>query len=368
MNLTNIKKGNIYKNYKSLCEALNEKIEAGNSKKAQIKRWEQYIKFKKEGNKYIIIEIYNSPKSKKDLRTGGNNKVTYINNVEKLILDLLVQDKNHGEVFLSKNKLLQTLQMVNSNYSFGKYKPVKLSKYTNISKDEINEFYEVSDSMLQRNLEAALRNLRNRALIFWENSLTIGYISSYIPTNEENKIKAYKTEMIDEDGDLELNFEVARPVKQITHRKATKEEIELILRTEKKVLKSLTCNSIQDTYKKGIHDQFYKEVTNILFEKANIYLYYNSYEITYNKTDVLEEWNELEQLRLKESEKDKTQKELNKSIVNKLNKNAKNRHKTAEEKFNKTQKDKYKLRMSSQYIINNEILTETLINTETEHI
>lgn len=368
MNLLNIEKGNIYKNYKELCEALEEPTKAGNSKKSQLKEWERYFEYEKKGNKFMITNIHTVPNKKDDNRQGGNNKVKYIECIEKLILDLLVQDKNNGQVFLSKNKLLQTLQMVNSNYSMGKYKPVKISKYTNISKEEINEFYEVSDSMLQRNLEAALKSLRNKALIFWENSLTIGYVSSYLPLNDSNNIKAIKTETYDEDGDIEINLDVAKPIKQVIHRKADKEEIELILRTEKQMLKYYDCKSIQDTYKKGIHDQFYKEVTNILFDKANIYLYYNSYEITYNKTDVLEEWNELENLQLKKSEKDRTQNELNKKIIQKLNNNAKNRHKKSIDKFNDTQKDKYKLRMSDQYITNNEILTNTLINRKTEQI
>jgi hypothetical protein len=37
------------KNYKKMCELLNEEVKTSNSKKAQLKRWERYISWSKNG-------------------------------------------------------------------------------------------------------------------------------------------------------------------------------------------------------------------------------------------------------------------------------------------------------------------------------
>lgn len=366
MNIENLEVGKIYKNYKVMCEALGVNIEAGNSKKAQLKEWERYFEYTKQGNKFIINTIYDEPKEKQDFRNGGNNKVKYIDKIEKLILDLLVQDENNGHVFLSKNKLLQTLKMVNENYSYGKYKPQKLSKYTNVKKEEISDFYEISDDMLQRNLEAALKNLRNKALIVWKTSLTIGYIETYVPLNEDAEVKATRKQVMDSNGDIEYVYDVAQPAKRMVHQKANEIEEKLIIHTEKEVLNTFGFKAIKDVFRYNKSEEFYKRVQSILFEKHNIYLYYNSYEITFNYDHILEEWEEFEEkLKLLQEEKESTQKELNQNIIDKLNDNAENRHIKAPVKFDETKKLKYEIRKSDEYLPNYDKLLETLINLNT---
>ena len=61
-----------YKNYKELCEALEWKVANGNSKKKQLRILSEICDYEKQGNKFIIKEIYNNPKRKIDNR-GGNN-------------------------------------------------------------------------------------------------------------------------------------------------------------------------------------------------------------------------------------------------------------------------------------------------------
>jgi hypothetical protein len=61
---------NIIKNYKIMCELLNEKVSGGGStKKAQINRWKRYFEFHRDGQKYIIDKIYNNPLIAIDQRT-----------------------------------------------------------------------------------------------------------------------------------------------------------------------------------------------------------------------------------------------------------------------------------------------------------
>ena len=61
MNLENIQAGMRVPNYRKLCELLEESVEAGNSKKSQLRKWEQFFSYQKDKNTFIITEIYNVP-------------------------------------------------------------------------------------------------------------------------------------------------------------------------------------------------------------------------------------------------------------------------------------------------------------------
>lgn len=56
MKLENIYEGLVVKSYRQLCELLEIEITGGNSKKAQLKELERFVKYHKEGNKFIIDE------------------------------------------------------------------------------------------------------------------------------------------------------------------------------------------------------------------------------------------------------------------------------------------------------------------------
>lgn len=58
MTTENIKVGDVYKNYPALCEALGIEAKTSNSKKKQLQEIEAILKYKREGNKYIIEELY----------------------------------------------------------------------------------------------------------------------------------------------------------------------------------------------------------------------------------------------------------------------------------------------------------------------
>ena len=51
----------VVKNYKIMCELLGEEEKTGNAKKSQQVEWKRYIDFEREGQRYIIKEIYDIP-------------------------------------------------------------------------------------------------------------------------------------------------------------------------------------------------------------------------------------------------------------------------------------------------------------------
>lgn len=356
MNISNVKVGDTYKNYKELCIVLGEKTKTGNAKKAQLKEWERFFKYEKEGNKFIITHVYDIPLPE------NNNKTKYIPTIEKLILDKVVQFGNKGKVFISKSQLMQELKMINENYTFAKYKQLRLAKHMNISLEEVEEFYMTSDDLLKRNIEAALNSLRNQSLIFWTNAMTLCFIETHAETNVKNKIKATKEEKTNEYNENTVSFSAIKPVSYQTFRKATKEEIELILQVEKEILDKYNCKSISEIFKKGLKNKFYKEVKEILFDTANIYYYFNSYEIIANEKYIYSKWEELQELQLELDERETFKNNLNYDIMERINHNAERRHLKAIETIQEDALEKIKSRSNENYLNNNYKLTNTLIN------
>ncbi len=72
-----------------MCEYINAPYLKGNSKKSQIKEWEQYVKLNvnKTGS-ITVVEKYENPVKKVDKRENGNNKV-YMDLVKLILLNYL---------------------------------------------------------------------------------------------------------------------------------------------------------------------------------------------------------------------------------------------------------------------------------------
>lgn len=356
MNISNLQPNHTYKNYKQLCEVLEIPVKAGNSRKAQLKEMERYFKYDKKGHSFIITHIYEIPLPE------NNNKTKYITTIQKLILDKVVQFGNNGHLFISKSELLKELQMINQNYAYAKYKQLRLAQHMNITLEEVEDFYTTSDDLLKRNIEAALNSLRNQSLIYWSNAMTLCFIDTQVETNDNNQIKAKKNEKVNEYGEQTVTFSAAKPVSHRIYRKATKEEIEYILKVEREVLDKYNCDSINEAFKKGLVNTFYKEVKEILFDTANIYFYFNSYEIVANEEYIYTKYDELLSLELDIEERERSLNELNQDIINKINTNAENRYNKAMDSLeNEETSKKIEFRSNQDYKTNTYKLTDTLI-------
>lgn len=75
MNIDNLRIGQIIKNYKELCNLINEKPKNGCSKNSQLKEFERFVAYHNEGHKFIIDEIYKEPKPKNDKRLSYNHNI-----------------------------------------------------------------------------------------------------------------------------------------------------------------------------------------------------------------------------------------------------------------------------------------------------
>lgn len=367
INIDNLEVGKVYKSYRQLCQVLGVKIKSGDSKVAQIKEFERHFSFSRDGNKITVNEIYSEPLDKIDLRYL-NNYADYTVIIEKLILDLLVSQGKEGKLFLSSNRLLEKVKMINENYIYCKFKTSRLSQYMNISKEEIEDFYSSSSRTLKRNLENALNNLVSQSLIHYKNVVTVCEANSDIELNENNKVKATRNYHVDEFGDVSYSYDSINIDTIAVHREATDEELRHIQKAQRSVLKVLDCHDIADVYKKRKNDIFFDAVREILFNSINIDYYYNSYEIIFLEENVKERWDELELLKLDDVVRKDNQTELNDKVVNRINDNAIRRNEKALFLLDSKGKTIKRHRLNDNYIKNSEKLSETLIHKDAEKI
>lgn len=180
MNLENIKKEMIVKNYKEMCSLLGEEVKAGNSKKSQIKEWECYFSFHKEGNKFVIDEVYKDPK----INLGNYKNSSIIKNINKGVYSKemfpLVKNfvgKSDLE-FHSKSYIMTELKLKNMNYEIAFQHPEKVSNFISkeynmdISKDDINTILSSMWAISQDKINNSFKNLEKLDYICcYENKL-----------------------------------------------------------------------------------------------------------------------------------------------------------------------------------------------------
>ncbi|MBT2759873.1 hypothetical protein [Paenibacillus sp. ISL-20] len=316
-----------------------------------------YFEYTRLGNKYFIDKVYKKPRLKL-------SRYGYISDIEELILDLLIQDWT-GQAFLPKSSLFYLLNMTHENYNFGRKHIPKLSLYTDISEKEIYEFYDLSRDSLTRSVENALNRLNQKSLVMWSYATTVCLIDTHVTRNESGRVQAVKDSYrLDEYGNRIYRFGINSNVKKI-FREATKEEAQAILAAERKVMDELDCHDKQDVVKKGLWDRYKNMVQDITFDSHNIYYYYNSYKIIFNKDhaeNALNDIKETDDLILTKEERLSRFLNVNNNIKSKLLDNGKNRH----EKAKSEKENSYRSELT--YVKNNRKLVKTLIDQNAKSI
>lgn len=109
MNLEKIMPGMTIKNYPELCESLDEPVLNGASKRAQLKKWERYFDYEKQGHKFNIKEVYASP-----LPEDFSSDDVYTKYIQTILTKYFKTTKS-GE--FTKTQLLKLCGFVNENWN-----------------------------------------------------------------------------------------------------------------------------------------------------------------------------------------------------------------------------------------------------------
>lgn len=355
MNIENISEGQIFKNYKAICEALGVNTKTGKSKKLQLNDWERYFTYSKDGYNFIIKEIYDTPMEKIDNRGGANHVLSHSKKMDDTLTYMLNKQPN-GELFMTMNRLLEEMKMINSNYRFGNHNRRKVSNYLDIEEAFVEEFFDITKRTLKSNVESMLNRLESKALIYWHKVKMVCVANSKIHENELGRVKVNYQFVVDEydNEHIQLSTETSE---NLEYRIATDEEIKLISKIEGEIMDDLKCKNKQELVVKNKWEIFRKRVNEILNEKANIVFYYDSYKIIRNDDRLAREAEKLDIL------------DLNKDVQSQLLTNAEKRREKALMEFILGKKNlKNKIRSDERYIGFNLELMDNFIESGHDNI
>lgn len=178
IDISNIKEGDCFKNYKSLCNALNQPTYGGKQKMNQLEDFERYFEFEKIGTKYYITNIYATP-IPKEYKYPVN--AIYIQYIECILLQYLKTKPNY-EVYISSQYLWLELGMINGNYIMmqnGDKKEELLKLSSEMTMFQVNNFYKRSRLKFNKIVDSTLDSLRKRRIIDYDKVYMIRYPDSY---------------------------------------------------------------------------------------------------------------------------------------------------------------------------------------------
>ena len=201
--------GMVVKNYKEMCRLLGEpEKNGGTSKKAQLKEWRRHLDWMRDGNRYIILDIYEQPLPREDGRMNGNRAI-YVKLVETVLAYYLSSCEGHTKT-LTRRRWQELLGMVNKKYyKYNRFNTEPLFELKAVSpyfsEWEIKHFYYRSWRKLNEILRNALKSLRDRALIEYKIETVIVPADSWKPwfaanDREEEEILKARHQVLEEMG------------------------------------------------------------------------------------------------------------------------------------------------------------------------
>lgn len=222
MKIENIKPGDVFKNYKELCEALEIEPTGGNKKKANLKELLTLADYDTAGREFIIKTIYEKPMFILFTDEGDKSPTKFSQDergykftpyVTSVLLRYLIHESEGETAYLNRTKLYQFLGLFNENMNIlEKEKAFKTS--SDITHEEFSFIKNQAYSKANEIVNNALVSLRNQRLVYDNTIVLITELSG-------------------------------------TEREATTDEIREIMKIERGILDNLHLSSINQVYTSG---------------------------------------------------------------------------------------------------------------------
>ena len=167
---------------------MEEKAEAGNSKNAQLRKWNQFFSYQREGNAYIITEIYAAPKTMDDRR------MKYAQNLIPILLHHLAAV---GTTELTFDRWFVTLEMISDGfYDEDKIDEVCFSMGLK-TKDIQNAVVKLTKLCKDRRMNVLRRLEKDRIVSVVENEYIVKGSARKLATAEEcAQIRSCKNDVV----------------------------------------------------------------------------------------------------------------------------------------------------------------------------
>jgi len=214
MNLENIIKIKLsidmaIKNYKEMCFLLEEKEKQGKSRLLQIANWERYFKWHKDGQKFIIDEVFEMPIEKIDNR---GKSIGSKNNSRKYFPSFLIYEKDENKIGVYKIVLDNNIYIGSTIQGFRK----RFLKHNN----KINNNVPFTSEMLEEGAtfeiievceglsEKEIREIENKYIHLYRKDNDWNLINNNDAWSfvKKQKFKTIKIKVKEEDYDEVLKF------------------------------------------------------------------------------------------------------------------------------------------------------------------
>ena len=326
LNTTNLPVGKWIKDYPTLCSLLNQPIYGGSQKKHQLKEFERFFSYKKNGRKFFITEIYDTPLP----LNFENKKSKYTYFIVNLLFTYLNQYPE-GSCYISKSHLYKVLGMVNKNYSFFRKDNAKLYKLNSqITKFNINNFFLRCDDKLNKIMRPALELLENMQLLTYQN---VYMIAKEVP--------------------------VTRGTDVVIHEAATEEETRYIIGVYRDTLLELGYEIMDEIHFSNKSEEFYKIANEKFFMERGWLTVYKAYHFIYDLDKLIEAKDT--SLKLEEGTK-----ELNQLVLQAIDRQAVTKYKNNTEKKKGINLDSNTFFLPDNYVPVQKMLSQHLIKLKEE--
>lgn len=190
--IKNLQVGQVIKNYKELCGLLGIKINTGKAKQIQLEKLNNFIKYHKEGNKFIIDEVKDADITcLMDKRILGNNSVTSIE-IGDIIIHKLLTEYKGKQLTITNNELLYRLTLVSKEFKDFIYNLDTFRIDTGINYSYLRDYKLKLGKQLNNRIESALKRLKSGGYIYYTQKIHLSFInekgvvySKPLDTNED---------------------------------------------------------------------------------------------------------------------------------------------------------------------------------------
>lgn len=279
-NCHKLKQGMVVKNYRKMCELLDEPLKTGDSRRYQLINWTRYFDYDKEGQKFIINKVYAEALPKIDNRKLRDQM--YSKYIELLLMRFIVASED-DVIRVSKSVLLRLLGMMPPSYISGndrlRENPEQECDYlkknvpnlanTSVEVSDVRIFYGRVKDKVYRMFDTALASMQSRRLIeyFKEYNITEPYASTeshdyYAKRNKSGAMEIHKR-------------------KDKEFRPATNEEIQDILEAEHTVMLSMGYSNLGEIHCRNLQREFHEKSLAKLKKSHNWVNYYPQIKIIF---------------------------------------------------------------------------------------
>ena len=184
MNLEKLSVGLRVPNYRKLCALLEEPVEAGNSKEAQLRKWSQFFAYRREKNAYIITEVYTAPKPADDQR------MKYAHNLVPLLCQSLAWFGTREQSFSS---WYIALGMVNE-WIYNEEKREEVCHFSGLTPFQMQKLVYMTDSFCKRTLINTLNSLEKSQVITYSvnEHIVVNGVSHVATVEESSRLQCCK--------------------------------------------------------------------------------------------------------------------------------------------------------------------------------